>query len=49
MTLGNLEKIFFIDEKIFKLQASNNKQNDGIYGINLSAIREKDHSEKIKF
>ena len=49
MTLASLEKTFFTDEKIFKLQAPNNKQNDRIYGINLSDIREKGHSEKRKF
>ena len=49
MTLANLEKTFFTDEKIFKLQAPNNKQNDRIYGVNLSDIREKGNSEKSKF
>ena len=49
MTLAYLEKTFFTDEKIFKLQAPNNKQNDTIYGVNLSDIREKGHSEKSKF
>ena len=32
MTLANLEKTF-TDEKIFKLQALNNTQNDRIYGV----------------
>ena len=49
MTLVNLEKTFFIDKKIFKLQASNNKQNDIIYKVNLIDIRGKGHSEKNKF
>ena len=49
MALGNFEKIFFTDEKILKLQAPSNKQNDRIYGVNLSDIREKDRSEKSKF
>ena len=38
-----------MSEKILKLQAPNNKQNDKIYGVNLSDIREKGHSEKSKF
>ena len=46
MKLANLEKIFFTNEKIFKLKAPNNKQNDRIYVVNLSDIREKGHSEK---
>ena len=41
MTLANLEKTFFADEKIFKLRAPKNKQNGRIYGVNLSDIREK--------
>ena len=45
----DLNKTFFTDEKIFKLQAPNNKQNDRVYGVNLSDIREKGHSEKSKF
>ena len=49
MTLANLEKTFFTYEKIFKLQVPNNKQNHRIYGVNLSDIREKGHSEKSKF
>ena len=39
----------FTDEKIFKLQALNNMQHDSIYGVNLSHIKEKGHSEKNKF
>ena len=49
MTFINLEKTFLTDEKIFKLLATNNKQNDRIYGVNLSDIREKGHSEKSSF
>ena len=49
MTLANLEKTFLTNEKIFKLQAPNNKQNNRIYEVNLSDIREKGHSEKSKF
>ena len=49
MKLANLEKIFFTNEKIFKLKAPNNKQNDRIYVVNLSDMREKGHSEKSKF
>ena len=49
MTLANLEKALFTNEKSFKLQVPNNKQNDRIYGVNLSDIREKGHSEKSKF
>ena len=48
MTLANLEKTFR-DEKIFKLQAPDNKQIDRIYGVNLSDIREEGNSEKRKF
>ena len=48
VTLADLEKTF-IDEKIFKLHAPNNKQNDRICRVNLSYIREKGHSEKSKF
>ena len=43
-----MEKTIFTDEKIFKLQASNNNQNDIIYQVNLSDIKEKGHSEKRK-
>ena len=46
LTLARLEKTFFTDEKIFKLQAPNNKQNDRVYGVNLSDIIEKGYSEK---
>ena len=49
ITRANLERTFFTDEKIFKWQALNNKQNDKIYGVNLSNIREKRYSEKSKF
>ena len=49
MALANSEKTFFTDEKIFKLQAPNKKQNDRIYGVTLYDIREKGHSEKSKF
>ena len=49
MTLANLEKTFFTNERVFQLQVPNNKQNDRIYGVNLSDIREKGHSEKSKF
>ena len=49
MTLANLEKTVFTNEKIFKLQAPNNKQNDRIYVVNLSDVREKGHSEKTNF
>ena len=48
MTLCNLEKTFFTDEKIFKLPAPNNKQNDRIFEVNLRDIREKGDSEKRK-
>ena len=37
--LANSEKTFFAGEKIFKLKAWSNKQNDRIYGISLSDIR----------
>ena len=36
-------------KNLYKLQAPNNKQNDRIYGVNLSDIREKGHSGKSKF
>ena len=49
MAPANLEKTFLTDEKILKLQAPNSKQNGRIYGVNLSDIIEKGHSEKIKF
>ena len=49
MTLANLEKTFFTNEKIFKLQAPNNKQNGRVYVVNLRDIKEKGHSEKSKF
>ena len=49
MKLANLERTFFTNEKIFKLQAPNNKQNYRIYEVNLSDIRETGHSEKSKF
>ena len=49
MKLNNLERTFFTKEKIFKFQALNNKQNYRIYGVNLSDIRVKGHSEKSKF
>ena len=48
-TLANLEKNFFTDEKMSNLQAPNNKQNNRIYGLNLSDIRQKGHLEKRKF
>ena len=38
MTLASLEKPF-TDEKIFKLQAPNNKQNDIISVVSLRGIR----------
>ena len=47
MALSNLEKLYIC--KIFKLQAPINIQNDRTYGVNLSEIREKEHSEKNKF
>ena len=46
-TLASLEKTF-TDEKIFKLQALNNKQNNRIYVVNLSDALER-NSEKSKF
>ena len=49
MTFAKLEKTFFTVEKIYKLQATNNTQNDRIYGANLHDIREKDLLEKSKF
>ena len=49
ITLANLGKTFFTNEKIFKFQTPNNKQNDKIYGVNLSDIRRKGHPEKSKF
>ena len=49
MTLANLEKKTFTDEKIFKLQALNNMQHDSIYGASFSHIKERGHSEKNKF
>ena len=49
ITLANLEKTFFTDEEIFKLQAPNNEQNGRIYRVNLSDIREKGRWEKRKF
>ena len=49
MALENFEKIFFTDEKVFKLQTPNNRRNDRIYGVNLSDITEKEHSEESKF
>ena len=49
LTPANLEKTFFTNEKIFKLQEPNNKQNDRIYGVNLSDIRENGHSQKREF
>ena len=36
MTLANLGKNLFIDEKIFTLQAPNHKQNNWINRVNLS-------------
>ena len=42
MALANLE-ITFTFERIFKLQAQNNKQNDRIYRLNLSDISKKGH------
>ena len=38
ITLASLEKTFFTDEKIFKLQAPNNKQNDRICKLHLSKV-----------
>ena len=49
MVLANLGKTFFTDEKIFKLEAPNNKQNSRIYWVNLSCIKEKSHSKKSQF
>ena len=46
MTFANLEKSLFTYEKVFKLQAPKNKQNDRIDGVNLSDISKKRHSEK---
>ena len=43
-----MEKTIFTDEKIFKLQASNNNQTDIIHEVNLNDIKEKGHSEKRK-
>ena len=49
MVLANLGKTFFADEKIFKLEAPNNKQNNRIYWVNLVALKKKAIPRKANF